>query len=118
MKGERGRPGRWGRTVSGSVVRQRRMCPGRFDTAVNGILRGARLANRTKVKIGPANDAKLYKEFVAGREENGTVATILRRRTSRLHSHRSLAASVRPEVMDAFRRYNEKSRSYTGSWRK
>src|SRR5260370_39147875 len=73
------------------------------------VLRRA-MANRATIKIGPAIDAKLYKEFVAVAKENGQSQRFLLEKAIE-HYIRTVVPSqrtVRPEVMEAFRRSNEK----------
>lgn len=68
------------------------------------------MANRATIKIGPAIDAKLYKEFVAVAKENGQSQRFLLEKAIE-HYLRTVVPSqrtVRPEVMKAFRRSNEK----------
>jgi hypothetical protein len=70
------------------------------------------MAKRATVKIGPAINAKLYKEFVEVARENGQSQRFLLEKAIEHYiqnvvpSHRT----VRPEVMEAFRRSNEKFR--------
>ena len=69
------------------------------------------MANRT-VKIGPAIDAKLYKELVAVAKENGQSQRFLLESAIE-HYLRNVVPSqrtVRPEVMAAYRRSNDKFR--------
>jgi hypothetical protein len=68
------------------------------------------MANRATIKIGPAIDAKLYKEFVAVAKENGQSQRFLLEKAIE-HYLRTVVPSqrtVRLEVMKAFRRSNEK----------
>jgi hypothetical protein len=68
------------------------------------------MANRATIKIGPAIDAKLYKEFVAVAKENGQSQRFLLEKAIE-HYIRTVVPSqrtVRPEVMEAFRRSNER----------
>ena len=70
------------------------------------------MVNRATVKIGPAIDAKLYKEFVAVAKENGQSQRFLLEKAI-VHYIRNVVPSqhtVRPAVMEAFRRSNEKFR--------
>ena len=62
------------------------------------------------VKIGPAIDAKLYKEFVAVARENGQSQRHLLEKAIEHYIHNVVPSQhlVRPEVMDAYRRSNEK----------
>ena len=70
------------------------------------------MANRTTIKIGPAIDAKLYKEFVAVAKENGQSQRFLLEKAIAHYIHNVVPSqrTVRPEVMEAFRRSNEKFR--------
>jgi len=78
--------------------------------AVEWYFERCRLANRTTVKIGPAIDAKLYKEFVAVAKENGQSQRFLLEKAIEHYIHTVVPSqhTVRPEVMEAFRRSNEK----------
>jgi hypothetical protein len=64
------------------------------------------------VKIGPAIDAKLYKELVAIARENGQSQRHLLEKAIEHYIHNVVPSQhlVRPEVMDAYRRSNEKFR--------
>jgi hypothetical protein len=64
------------------------------------------------VKIGPAIDAKLYKELVAVARENGQSQRHLLEKAIEHYIHNVVPSQhlVRPEVMDAYRRSNEKFR--------
>jgi hypothetical protein len=64
------------------------------------------------VKIGPAIDAKLYKELVAVARENGQSQRHLLEKAIEHYLHNVVPSQhlVRPEVMDAYRRSNEKFR--------
>ena len=65
---------------------------------------------RSTVKIGPAIDAKLYKELVAVAKENGQSQRHLLEKAIE-HYLRNVVPSqhlLRPEVMKAYRRSNEK----------
>lgn len=70
------------------------------------------MAKNATVKIGPAIDAKLYKEFVAVAKENGQSQRFLLERAIAHYIHTVVPSqqTVRPEVMEAFRRSNEKFR--------
>ena len=70
------------------------------------------MATRTTVKICPAIDAKLYKEFVAVAKENGQSQRFLLERAIAHYIHSVVPSqrTVRPEVMEAFRRSSEKYR--------
>jgi hypothetical protein len=70
------------------------------------------MANRVAVKIGPAIDAKLYKEFVAVAKENGQSQRYLLEKAIEHYIHTVVPSqhTVRPEVMEAFRRSNERFR--------
>jgi len=70
------------------------------------------MAKRATVKIGPAINAKLYKEFVAVAKENGQSQRFLLEKAIE-HYIRNVVPSqrtVRPEAIKAFRRSNEKFR--------
>lgn len=73
---------------------------------------GCSMANRGTIKIGPAIDAKLYKEFVAVAKENGQSQRFLLEKAIAHYIHNVVPSqrTVRPEVMEAFRRSNEKFR--------
>jgi hypothetical protein len=64
------------------------------------------------VKIGPAIDAKLYKELVSVARENGQSQRHLLEKAIEHYLHNVVPSQhlVRPEVMDAYRRSNEKFR--------
>jgi hypothetical protein len=64
------------------------------------------------VKIGPAIDAKLYKELVAVAKENGQSQRHLLEKAIEHYIHNVVPSHhlVRPEVMEAYRRSNEKFR--------
>jgi hypothetical protein len=64
------------------------------------------------VKIGPAIDAELYKELVAVARENGQSQRHLLERAIEHYLHNVVPSQhlVRPEVMEAYRRSNEKFR--------
>ena len=64
------------------------------------------------VKIGPAIDARLYKELVAVAKRNGQSQRHLLEKAIEHYLHNVVPSQhlVRPEVMDAFRRSNEKFR--------
>jgi predicted transcriptional regulator len=70
------------------------------------------MPNRATIKIGPEIDAKLYKEFVAIAKKNGQSQRFLLEKAIE-HYIRNVVPSqntVRPEVMEAFRRSNAKFR--------
>ena len=70
------------------------------------------MASKGTVKIGPAIDAKLYREFVAIAKQNGQSQRYLLEKAIE-HYIRNVVPSqhmVRPEVMEAYRRSNEKFR--------
>lgn len=69
------------------------------------------MASKT-VKIGPAIDAKLYKELVAAAKENGQTQRSLLESAIEYYLRNVVASqrTVRPEVMAAHRRSNEKFR--------
>ena len=64
------------------------------------------------VKIGPAIDAKLYKELVAVARENGQSQRHLLEKAIEHYLHNVVPSQhlVRPEVMEAYRRSNQKFR--------
>ena len=68
------------------------------------------MAIKSTVKIGPEIDAKLYKEFVAVARENGQSQRFLLEKAIEHYLHTVVPSqrTVRPEVMKAFRRSNEK----------
>ena len=71
------------------------------------------MARKSTVKIGPAIDAKLYKEFVSIAKENGQSQRFLLEKAIEHYIHTVIPSQrvIRPEVMDAYRRSNEKFRS-------
>lgn len=71
------------------------------------------MASKGTVKIGPAIDAKLYREFVAIAEENGQSQRYLLEKAIEHYIHNVVPSRhmVRPEVMEAYRRSNEKFRN-------
>jgi hypothetical protein len=64
------------------------------------------------IKIGPAIDAKLYKELVAVAKENGQSQRHLLEKAIEHYIHNVVPSQqlVRPEVIEAYRRSNEKFR--------
>ena len=68
------------------------------------------MASRKTVKIGPAIDAKLYKKFVAVAKENGQSQRFLLEKAIEHYLYTVVPSqqTVRPEVMEAYRRSNEK----------
>jgi len=64
------------------------------------------------IKIGPAIDAKLYKELVAVAKRNGQSQRHLLEKAIEHYLHNVVPSQhlVRPEVMEAYRRSNEKFR--------
>jgi hypothetical protein len=64
------------------------------------------------IKIGPAIDAKLYKELVAVAKENGQSQRHLLEKAIEHYLHNVIPSQhlVRPEVMEAYRRSSEKFR--------
>jgi hypothetical protein len=70
------------------------------------------MATKRTVKIGPAIDATLYKEFVAGAKENSQSQRYLLEKAIEHYIHNVVPSQrlVRPEVMEAYRRSNEKFR--------
>jgi hypothetical protein len=81
----------------------------------SGVLEMPKGTIKTKgtVKIGPAIDAKLYKEFVAVAEENGQSQRYLLEKAIEHYLHNVVPSLhlVRPEVLEAYRRSNEKFRA-------
>jgi hypothetical protein len=70
------------------------------------------MRNRPTIKIGPEIDAKLYKEFVAIAKKNGQSQRFLLEKAIE-HYIRNIVPSqntVRPEVMETFRRSNQEFR--------
>jgi hypothetical protein len=64
------------------------------------------------VKIGPAIDAKLYKELVAIARKNGQSQRHLLEKAIEHYIHNVVPSQhlIRPEVMEAYRLSNEKFR--------
>ena len=64
------------------------------------------------VKICPAIDAKLYKELVSVARENGQSQRHLLEKAIEHYIHNVVPSQhlIRPEVMEAYRRSNEKFR--------
>ena len=64
------------------------------------------------VKIGPAIDAKLYKELVSVAKENGHTQRYLLEKAIEHYLHNVIPSQrlVRPEVIEAYCRSNEKFR--------
>jgi hypothetical protein len=64
------------------------------------------------VKIGPAIDAKLYKELVTVAKKNGQSQRHLLEKAIEHYIHNVVPSQhlVRPEVIEAYRRSNEKFR--------
>jgi len=64
------------------------------------------------IKIGPAIDARLYKELVAVAKRNGQSQRHVLEKAIEHYLHNVVPSQhlVRPEVMDAYRRSNEKFR--------
>ena len=69
------------------------------------------MASKSTVKIGPEIDAKLYKEF-ATVAKNGQSQRHLLEKAIEHYIHNVVPSQhlVRPEVMEAYRRSNEKFR--------
>ena len=67
------------------------------------------MAAKGTVKIGPAIDAKLYKEFVAVAKENGQSQRFLLEKAIEHYIHNVVPSQhlVRPEVIEAYRRSDE-----------
>ena len=70
------------------------------------------MANKVTVKIGPAIDAKLYKEFVEVAKENGQSQRYLLEKAIEHYIHNVVPSQhlVRPEVMEAYRRSKERNK--------
>ena len=70
------------------------------------------MPKQATIKIGPAIDAKLYKEFLAVAKENGQSQRYLLEKAIEHYLHTVVPSrqTVRPEVMDKFRVSNEKFR--------
>jgi len=70
------------------------------------------MATKGTIKIGPAIDAKLYREFVTVAKENGQSQRFLLEKAIEHYIHYVIPSQhvVRPEVMEAYRRSNEKFR--------
>jgi len=64
------------------------------------------------IKIGPVIDARLYKELVAVAKRNGQSQRHVLEKAIEHYLHNVVPSQhlVRPEVMDAYRRSNEKFR--------
>ena len=64
------------------------------------------------IKIGPAIDAKLYEELVAVAKQNGQSQRHLLEKAIEHYLHNVVPSQhlIRPEVMEAYRRSNEKFR--------
>ena len=67
---------------------------------------------KATVKIGPAIDAKLYKELVTVAKVNGQSQRHLLEKAIEHYIHNVVPSQhlIRPEVMAAYRRSNEKFR--------
>jgi len=67
---------------------------------------------KATVKIGPAIDARLYKELVSVAKENGQSQRHLLEKAIEHYIHNVVPSQhlIRPEVMEAYRRSNEKFR--------
>jgi len=71
------------------------------------------MASKLAIKIGPAIDAKLHEELVRAAKENGQSQRYILEKAIE-HYIRNVMPSqrmVRPEVMGAYKRSNEKFRS-------
>jgi hypothetical protein len=70
------------------------------------------MATKGTVKIGPAIDKKLYEEFVSVAKENGQSQRYLLEKAIDHYIHNVVPSQhmVRPEVMAAYRRSNERFR--------
>ncbi len=67
---------------------------------------------KNTVKIGPAIDAKLYQELMRVAQENGQSQRHLLEKAIEHYLHNVVPSQhlIRPEVMEAYRRSNEKFR--------
>jgi hypothetical protein len=76
------------------------------------------MANRTTVKIGPAINAKLYKEFVAVAKENGQSQRFLLEKAIEHYIHNVVPSqrTVRPEVIKRSAARTKNSGTCIGSW--
>jgi hypothetical protein len=70
------------------------------------------MATKGTVKIGPAIDAKLYEEFATVAKENGQSQRYLLEKAIDHYIHNVIPSQhmMRPEVMKAYRRSNERFR--------
>jgi hypothetical protein len=70
------------------------------------------MATKSTVKIGPEIDAKLYKEFATVAKKNGQSQRRLLEKAIEHCIHNVVPSQhlVQPEVIDAYRRSNEKLR--------
>jgi hypothetical protein len=68
------------------------------------------MPKQATIKIGPAIDAKLYKEFVAVAKENGQSQRYLLEKAIEHYLHTVVPSrqTVRPEVLDKFRASKQK----------
>ena len=68
------------------------------------------MPNKRTVKIGPAIDAKLYEEFASTARQNGQSQRYLLEKAIEYYIHNVVPSqhTVRPEVLEAYRRSNEK----------
>jgi hypothetical protein len=68
------------------------------------------MPKQATIKIGPAIDAKLYKEFIAVAKENGQSQRYLLEKAIEHYLHTVVPSrqTVRSDVMDKFRASNEK----------
>ncbi len=68
------------------------------------------MSKQTTIKIGPAIDAKLYREFVAVAKENGQSQRYLLEKAIEHYLHTVVPSrqTVRPEVIDKFKISNKK----------
>ena len=71
------------------------------------------MASKGTVKIAPEIDAKLYKEFVAVAKKNGQSQRHLLEKAIEHYIHNVVPSEriVRPDVMEAYGRSNEKFRA-------
>jgi predicted DNA-binding protein len=67
---------------------------------------------KTTVKIGPAIDAKLYKQLVAVAKQNGQSQRYILEKAIEHYLHNVVPSQylVRAQVMEAYRQSNEKFR--------
>jgi hypothetical protein len=99
--------------ISGTSNKDRGSITAEVRYPKSGFLEGSGMASKSStVKIGPAIDAALYKEFVQVAKQNGQSQRYLLEKAIE-HYIRNVVPSqqlVRPEVMEAYQRSNEKFR--------